>query len=167
MDDVEVDGVDAEALEAPLDFRLRVAAPRVELRRDEDVLASKAAVAQGAAHAGFVAVGLGSVDVAVAGLQRPTHRVLTLAPVGHLPHAQPEQRDLVAVGEHPRPPVCRHRSCCHHALLDSGEGPAVEGSDRPRRVSFLAMSASATPTSPWASACGDAWSTHPSNATRC
>jgi hypothetical protein len=27
MDDVEVDGVDAEALEAPLDFRLRVAAP--------------------------------------------------------------------------------------------------------------------------------------------
>jgi hypothetical protein len=25
MDDVEVDGVDAEALEAPLDFRLRVA----------------------------------------------------------------------------------------------------------------------------------------------
>jgi hypothetical protein len=82
MDDVEVDGVDAEAIEAPLDFRLRVAAPRVELRRDEDVLASKAAVAQGATHAGFVAVGLGSVDVAVAGLQRPTHRVLTLAPSG-------------------------------------------------------------------------------------
>ncbi len=121
MDDVEVDGVDAEALQAPLDLRLRVPAARVELGRDEDVLARKAALAQGTAHAAFVAVDLGRVDVAVAGLQRPAHRVLTLAPVGHLPHAQPEQRDLVAVGEHPCPPVCRHRCCCHHALLDSGE----------------------------------------------
>src|SRR5215216_6742485 len=82
-------------LEAPLERRLGVAAPRVEPRRDKDVLARKAAVAQGAADAGLVAVGLGSVDVAVAGLQRPAHRVLTLGPIGDLPPAQPEQRALV------------------------------------------------------------------------
>jgi hypothetical protein len=55
MDDVEVDGVDAEALDAPLDLRLRVAAPRVELRRDKDVLARKAAAAQGTTHTALVA----------------------------------------------------------------------------------------------------------------
>jgi hypothetical protein len=65
MDDVEVDGVDAEALQAPLNLRLRVAAPRVELRRDKNVLASKAAVDQGTAHAALVAVGLGRSAVTV------------------------------------------------------------------------------------------------------
>jgi hypothetical protein len=39
MDNVEVDRVHAEPLEAPLHLRLRVTAPRIELRRDEDVLA--------------------------------------------------------------------------------------------------------------------------------
>ena len=39
MDDVEVDGVDAESVEATSNFRLWVAAPGVEFGRDEDVLA--------------------------------------------------------------------------------------------------------------------------------
>src|SRR5262249_30292258 len=61
VDDVEVDVVDAEPLEAALRLGLRVLAGGVELRRDEDLLARDAAVAQRAPDAALVAVRLGGV----------------------------------------------------------------------------------------------------------
>src|SRR4029077_1283510 len=107
VDDVEVDLVDAEALEAVLRLGLRVLAAGIELRRDEDVLARHAALAQGAPDARLVAVRLRRVDVAVAELKRPPHRARALRAVRDLPDSAPEQRDLVAVGEDAPAPVRR------------------------------------------------------------
>jgi hypothetical protein len=57
VDDVQVDPVDAEPAQAALGLGGRIpSAPRVELGRDEDVLARDAALAQGLADALLVAV---------------------------------------------------------------------------------------------------------------
>ena len=72
VDDVEVDGVDAEPLEAALHLGDGILAARVELRRDEDVLARDAAVADRPPDAAFVLVGLRRVDVAVAQPRAPS-----------------------------------------------------------------------------------------------
>ena len=100
MDDVQVDLLDAEPFQAPLRLGLRVLPRRIELGGDENLLARHAAVAKGAADARLVAVCLGGVYMAVAELQRPADRVLGLGPVRDLPHAEAENRDLVAVCEH-------------------------------------------------------------------
>ena len=100
VDDVEVDLLDAKPFQAPLRLGLRVLPRRIELGRDEDLLARHAAVAKGAADARLVAVCLRGVDMAVAELQRPADRVLGLGPVRDLPDAEAENRNLVAVCEH-------------------------------------------------------------------
>ena len=105
MDDVEVDLVHAQPFEAALRLGLRVLARREELGREEDLIARHVAVAQRAADALLVAVGLRRVDMAVAELERRADRVLALRAVRHLPDAEAEQRDLVAVGEHTRAPI--------------------------------------------------------------
>ncbi len=108
VDDVEVDLLDAEPLEAVLGLGGRVGARGIELRRDEDLVARDAAVAQRAADARLVAVGLRGVDVPVARLERPAHRVLTLGAVLDLPHAQPDRGDRVTVRQGPPPAVFAH-----------------------------------------------------------
>jgi hypothetical protein len=115
VDDVEVDVVDAEALEAALDLGLWVLTVGIELGGDEDLVAGHAAVAQRPPDARLVAVGLGGVDVPVAELERPADRVLALGPVGDLPDPEREQRDLVAVGQDARTPVGGHCWGCHGA----------------------------------------------------
>jgi hypothetical protein len=96
VDDVEVDAIDAEPPEAALDLGDRILAAGIELRGEEDLLAGQAAPAQRLPDALLVAVRLRRVDVAIAELERPPHRVDALGPVGHLPDAQAEQGDLVA-----------------------------------------------------------------------
>ena len=96
---VQVHLVDAELPQALLRLGDRVLAPGVELGGDEHLVAGHAAVPQGLADACLVAVGLGGVDVPVAELKRPAHRVLARRPVGHLPDAEPEHRQLVPVGK--------------------------------------------------------------------
>src|SRR5215211_3992980 len=48
-------------------------------------------------------------------LERPVHRILGLRPIRHLPDAQAEKRDLVAVGEYT--PIPGHSSVCHGSPL--------------------------------------------------
>jgi hypothetical protein len=86
-----------EMAEAGLGFSRRIAAPGVELRRDEDLIPGDAAIAQRSSDARLVAIGLRRVDVAIAGLERPTDGVLTLRPVGHLPDPESEGGDDGAV----------------------------------------------------------------------
>ena len=119
VDDVEVHGVDAEALEAALHLRLRVAVAGVELRGDEHLLARQADLTKGASDAALVPVCLGGVDLAISRLESPAHGVFAGPPVWYLPHAEPEKRDLVAVGQHSIPSVCRYRAWRHGALLPS------------------------------------------------
>src|SRR5262245_60496457 len=99
MDDVQVELVQAEPSQAPLGFRDRVAAPWLELRRDEDVLACDTALAQSPADALLVAVRLSGVDVPVAELERPPDSFDALRPVRHLPDPEAEERDLVPIRE--------------------------------------------------------------------
>ena len=75
MDDVEVDLVHAEALEAPLGLSLGVTGARVELRRDEDLLARDTTFPDPDPDALLVPVRLSRVDVAVAELERPADGV--------------------------------------------------------------------------------------------
>jgi hypothetical protein len=60
----------------------------MELRGDEDLLASEPAVMQGSPDAFFVAIRLGRVNVAVAQLQRPPDRALAFGTIANLPHAE-------------------------------------------------------------------------------
>src|SRR3954451_1608592 len=117
VDDVQVDPGDAEPLQASAGFVLRVSATGMELRGDEDLVPRHAAGAQRPPDARLVAVRLRRVDVAVAELQRPAHRLLALRALRDLPDAQAEERDLVAVGKDARPPVLRVRACRHSGLL--------------------------------------------------
>jgi hypothetical protein len=99
MDDVQIDVVDAEELQAPLDRRDRIPVPGIELRGDEHLVTRDAAGAQALADALFVAVCLRRVDVPIAELERPANGVHARAAVRDLPHAESEQRNRVAVGE--------------------------------------------------------------------
>ena len=65
VDDVQIDVVDPEPLQAALGLGDRVLPPREELRGDEHLPAGDAALAQPLAHAFLVAVRLGRVDVPV------------------------------------------------------------------------------------------------------
>ena len=110
MDDVEVDVVDAEPLEAPFRLGRRIGATAgIELRRHEELVTRDAALAQPLPDAFFVAVRLRRVDVPVAELERPPNGVHALGSVGNLPDPEADQRDLVPVGEHAPLSVGRHR----------------------------------------------------------
>src|SRR5918994_2364088 len=128
VDDVEVHLVDVQPFQAPLGLGLRVLPRRIELGSYEDLFARHAAVAQRAADALLVAVGLRSVDVAVAELERPANRVLALPPVRNLPDAEAEKRDLVAVGEYARASIFGHWSGCHCGSSSRGKR-CREGND--------------------------------------
>jgi hypothetical protein len=108
VDDVQVDVVDTEPLQAALGLRDRVVPRGRELGGDEHLLAWDTALAQPLPHAFLVAVRLRRVDVSVPELERPADGVHALCPVGHLPDAQADQRDLVPVREHAGSSVCRH-----------------------------------------------------------
>src|SRR5262249_27720596 len=110
VDQVEVDLVDPESLEATLGHRRRVLACRVELGGDEDILARHAALAKRPADALLVPVRLGRVDMPVAELERPPHGVHAFGSVRHLPDAQAEQRELAAVSKRERGLVRGHGS---------------------------------------------------------
>src|SRR4051794_20743248 len=99
VDDVEVDVLEAEAFETLLCLGRRILVLRIELRRHVDLVAREAARPQRSAHALLVAVGLGGVDVAIAGLERPAHGVLALSSVRHLPDAESQHGDARSVRE--------------------------------------------------------------------
>ena len=88
MDDVQVDALDPEPLEAPLKLCDRVSPCGMELGGYEHLIARNTAFAQSLADALLVAVGLGGVDVPVAELERPTNCFDALASVRHLPDAK-------------------------------------------------------------------------------
>src|SRR4029077_13997114 len=88
VDDVEVDVVDPESLQAALGLGDRVLSSGKELGGDEDLLARDAALAQPLSDALLVAVRLCRVDVSVAELERPADGIDTLAAVLDLPDAE-------------------------------------------------------------------------------
>ena len=96
---VEIDLFHAKAPKAYLRLSDRVIPPwpRKIFRRDEHLVARHAAVAEGAADAFLIAVGLSRVNVPVSGLERPAHGVDALTPVWHLPNAKAEHGHLVPV----------------------------------------------------------------------
>jgi hypothetical protein len=102
VDEVEIDLVEAEPLEAPFERGDRVIRVRIELGRDEDLVARQTAGAERAAHGLFVAVALRGVDVAVSGLQRPADGALGVAATRDPPDAESEPRYLGPVSERPR-----------------------------------------------------------------
>ena len=107
VDEVEVDVVDPEPLDAVGGLSERVAPAGVELRRDEHLVARDAALAQRSADARLVSVRLRGVDVAVPQLQGRADRVHARGSVRYLPHAESEQRHHRPVGEDPAAPVGR------------------------------------------------------------
>jgi hypothetical protein len=118
VDQVEVDVVDTEPPQALLSFGGGVGAARKELGGDEDLVTLETALPDPFPDALLVAIGLRGIDVAVPGLQRPADGADTLGAVGHLPDAEPQDRDLLPVGqvEHLRR-SCRSFGWVHQALL--------------------------------------------------
>src|SRR6185437_1151230 len=116
VDEIEVDVVEPEPPQAALQLGRRVGRSRVELRGDEHVLPAEPAPAERFADTGLVAVPLRRVDVAVAQLQGPRHRVDAFPALADLPDAEAERRDRIAVSEH------LHRNVGHRFILAS---PAV------------------------------------------
>src|SRR5262245_32634954 len=123
VDDVEVDVVDTEPLQAPLDLREGVLPRGEELRRDEDLLARNAAIAQPSTDALLVAVRLCRIDVPVPELERPANGGNALRPVRHLPDTETEQRHLVAVREHARSSIFRQRIGRHRIKVRNAAAP--------------------------------------------
>lgn len=107
MDEVQVDVVDAEPLDAVRGLPEGVAPAGEELRRDEHLLARDAALAQRPADARLVSVCLRGVDVAVPELQRRPDSLHARGSVGHLPDPEPKQRHHRPIGEDPAAPVGR------------------------------------------------------------
>src|ERR1700677_2711738 len=94
MDQVEIDVLEPQALQARFDLTNRVLGARVELRRDEDVTAVETTFPQALPDAFLVPVPLRRVDVAVAQLESPTDGVLRLAALGGLPDPEGEGGNL-------------------------------------------------------------------------
>jgi hypothetical protein len=92
VDEVEVDVVEAESLQALVELARRARVRRHELRRHEDVGARQVAAPHRRADARFVVVHRRGVDVSVSRLERPLDGPLRLASRGQLPHAEPEYR---------------------------------------------------------------------------
>ena len=97
MDEVEVDVVDAQPLQALRRFRRRVLTAGIELGRDEDVTTRYAAVLQRPADALLVAVGLRGVNVPVAEFEGPSNGVDALASVAHLPDTETEHGNRATI----------------------------------------------------------------------
>jgi hypothetical protein len=99
VDQVEVDAVEAEPLEAAVEggqggVVALLGVP--QLGGDEDLVAGQPGGGDGGAHTGLVAVRGGGVDVAVAGLERLLDHLLRLLR-RHLEDAEAQLRDLHAV----------------------------------------------------------------------
>jgi hypothetical protein len=90
MDDVQVDALDPELLEAALDLRDRVFPCGMELGGYEHLIARDTAFAQSLSDALLIAVGLGGVDMPVAEFEGPPDCVDALASVRDLPDAEAE-----------------------------------------------------------------------------
>jgi hypothetical protein len=65
VDEVQVDVIESEALEAPLCLHNRIGTGRVELGGNEHLLARSTAAAEPLPHAPLVAVGLGCIDMTI------------------------------------------------------------------------------------------------------
>ena len=101
VDQVEVDVIEAEPLEGPLEGGPRVGLAGVldpQLGGDEQLVAGMPLLAHGPADRLLVAVGGGGVDVPVADLERRGDRLLGLLR-GDLVDAEAEDRHLDAVVE--------------------------------------------------------------------
>mmetsp|Transcript_32626 Transcript_32626/g.65964 ORF Transcript_32626/g.65964 Transcript_32626/m.65964 type:complete len:237 (-) Transcript_32626:145-855(-) len=125
---------------------------RGRLRGDEDLLARHSAISDGAPNLCLVGVALGRVDVPVAELQGPTHRLVgVLGPETPRPEADGRHRRSCPEGEHcpverrltirrPRPIVRgRHtprRQCGNHRGLRQQEGSQAF-KQRPRNLCDL------------------------------
>src|SRR2546430_3243514 len=127
VDDVEVEVVDAELLEAARGLLDRVSVPGVELGRDEHLVARDLGLAEALPDAFLVAVGLSGVDMSIAELERPANGVHAFAALRYLPDAEPEKWNLVAIGEDPRPPIGCHFRGRHCALLTVFRGSRLRG----------------------------------------
>src|SRR5215831_1048018 len=86
----------------------------MELGGDEHLIPRHTAFAQPPANALLVAVELRGINVTVANLQRPAYGVDGFRTIGHLPHAETKQRDLVTVSERPHESL---RMRCHRRAL--------------------------------------------------
>ena len=99
MHEVEVNVVHAQVLQGRVDALGHALVPGVvELGGDPDLLAGHPGSPHALTHLGLVAVGIGCVDVPVAGLERVLDGLGRLA-FGRLPCAQADGRDLVPRGE--------------------------------------------------------------------
>ena len=107
MHKIQIDLVDAEPPQALLHLGYRILMYRMELGRDEHLVAGDPAIAQRPADALLVAVGLGRVDMAISQVEGPAHGVHAGRPGGHLPDAEAEDGHLVPVREDPGAPVRR------------------------------------------------------------
>jgi hypothetical protein len=109
---VKVDLLHAKAPKAFLRLGDRVVPPRPRkiFRCEEHLVARHAAVAEGAADAFLIAVGLSRVNVPVSGLERPARGVDALAPVWRLPDAKTEHGHLVPVCQQAHAAGC---GCVH------------------------------------------------------
>jgi hypothetical protein len=100
VDEEEVDVVGAELLERPVECTprvVRLVEAVVELARDPDIVAVEPRGGDRGADAVLVAVHLGGVDVAIAGLERSRGRTLGVGARADLEDAEPELRDAAAV----------------------------------------------------------------------
>src|SRR5881396_2826582 len=102
MDQVEVDVLEPEFPAAPFEGAQRgvetmVAVP--EFRRDEDLVARNAALADGRSHISFVSVHFRGVDHSVAAFEGGGDGLPGLLAGARLPHAQAEDGDLPSIVE--------------------------------------------------------------------
>src|SRR5450631_2273293 len=119
VDEVQVQVVEAEALEALFRLGGGILSGGMELRGDVDIVTGYAAVEERPADALLVAAGLGRVDMPVPEIEGPLHGIDALRPVGHLPDAESEHWHPGAVSEHAGPAVTCGRIGCHRCLHGS------------------------------------------------
>ena len=102
VDEVQVDVLEADGGEAPLErppCGVVAVVPVAQLGGDEDFAAGDAGGAQCRADVPLVAVDVRRVDVPVAQLERPTHRILCLVAGPGAEDPQPEHWQVNAAGQ--------------------------------------------------------------------
>src|SRR5260370_6989760 len=117
VNQIQIDVVCAKPLQAALELGGRIRARGIELGGDEHLVTPNPTLARRPPDTFLVAIDLGGVNVPVAELQRPAYGVDGRGPIGDLPHAEAEQRNLLAVCERARARISCFESRCHWTHL--------------------------------------------------
>lgn len=151
VDEIEVDVIEAQPLEAPRELARRVRSKRHPFCRDEHLVPREGAVSERNADAALVPVGRRGVDVAIPGLERPLNGLFSIVALTNFPDPEAQHGHEDPVPEIPHGVSRRVRAGWVHGAHPRTERQQARGIERTGTRGAFASPRPDTPRNgPWA-----------------